>query len=705
MTTPQEAVWSQWLSERSQDEQHALMSAMVQGGWRPEFPPEDAEPTAKLLRPPVEDFISATSPPYVDVHQLNDFFNVVAYHYNILLKGPKGCGKSLAVDNFACATKTPKITMNCSEDSKEKHILGNFIIKQGLKGIESPWVLGAVAKAIDIANEYGRAILVFEEVNALTPQIQKQLNSLLDFRRSVDIGQLSRSFKLRENAFLWVVGTMNPCFHPDTDVLTPRGVKKVVDLKVGDSIYSFNKETGKSELDTVAKVWATPCDGELIVVENQHVKLRITPQHKMVVKGRAAKSWDLKTAGELAEWMEDKGPTNSDKLYPKPYNLPDGEDMPMFSLKGEGYEEWMPKTNTKNTTKTLYQTDDFLRLLGWYISEGSTYFTAKGEYRVHIAQQKQPNLSRIENLLERMEINFFPAMKGAEQSGVVFNNKLLFHALQHYGGVRSENKKIDNSLFKLSRKHLNCLFETMYLGDGDTQTERVNQAWALERGTKVFRSMRYSTKSHQLYLDVLWLGTYLGYITSRHHDTEGMYRIGMRKGRPHTTHLEYETIQYDGMVIDVEVTKNRTLCAGEDGKFLFVSNSVYGGTYELNEDLRSRWIDVDLGYPNRAQERAIIDANVTFTPRPAPDPNKQLAEWNSMVDTFIKLGGETRTGNTQYALSSRDLVTHVRLVKDLGLEQALQLLVCKFEGDDKKTILSRISTNFKGIHPKETWSA
>lgn len=695
--------WSTWLQNRSPTELTHLSQAMREKGFIPS--PENAENTkqVELLRPPVLDFIAKDSPPYVDVHNLLDLFNTVAYHYNLLLKGPKGCGKSLAVDHFARISKTPKITMNCSEDSKEKHILGNFIIKQGANGIESPWVLGSVAKAIDIANEYGRAILVFEEVNALTPQIQKQLNSLLDFRKCVDIGQLSRSFFLRENAFLWIVGTMNPCFHPDTDVLTPNGVKKVIDLKVGDSIYSFNKETGESELDTVAKVWATPCDGELIVVENQHVKLRITPQHKMVVKSRSAKSWDLKTAGELAEWMEDKGPTNADKLYPKPYNLPDGEDMPMFSLRG--YEEWMPKTNTKNTTKTLYQTDDFLRLLGWYISEGSTYFTAKGEYRVHIAQQKQPNLSYIENLLNRMEINFFPAMKGTEQSGIVFNNKLLFHALRHYGGVGSENKKIDNSLFKLSRKHLNCLFETMYLGDGDNQSERSSHAWSLARGTKVFRSMRYSTKSHQLYLDVLWLGTYLGYITSRHHDAEGMYRIGMRKGRPHTAHLEYETIQYDGMVIDVEVTKNRTICAGEDGKFLFVSNSVYGGTYELNEDLRSRWVEVDIAYPKQEQEQEIIHSNVPFTPAPAPAPNsdEQLAAWNKIVVSCVKLGNETRTGDTQYALSSRDLVTLVRLIQNLGVEKAMQLLACKFEGDDRKTIIARITAMFPGVYPKDTW--
>lgn len=341
--TEQEQIWSHWLSDRTPAEKHALTSAMIHGGYLPDRSVGE-EASAKILRPPVEDFISGGSPPFVDVHDLLDLFEKTAFKYNLLLKGPKGCGKSLAVDYFASATGTPKITMNCSEDSKEKHILGNFIIKQGANGMESPWVLGAVAKAIDIANECGRAILVFEEVNALTPQIQKQLNSLLDFRKSVDIGQLSRSFKLREGALLWVTGTMNP--------------------------------------------------------------------------------------------------------------------------------------------------------------------------------------------------------------------------------------------------------------------------------------------------------------------------------------------------------------------------SVYGGTYELNEDLRSRWTDVDLAYPNKAQERAIIDANVSFTPLPAPaqDPNKQLVDWNSMIDSFIKLGGETRTGETTYALSSRDLVNHVMLAKDLGVEKALQLLVCKFEGDDKKTMIARITTIFKGIYPKETWS-
>ena len=110
--TPEQQVWAEWLGQRSDQERHALVTAMAQSGMMPPVASPGAEPETKLLRPPVDDFINAESPPYVDVHGLIEFFNTVAYHYNVLLKGPKGCGKSLAVETFASAPNTPKITMN-----------------------------------------------------------------------------------------------------------------------------------------------------------------------------------------------------------------------------------------------------------------------------------------------------------------------------------------------------------------------------------------------------------------------------------------------------------------------------------------------------------------------------------------------------------------------------------------------------------------
>jgi MoxR-like ATPase len=648
------------------------------------------EDQVTVTRTPTEDLYIKNPPPYVDIFGLHVLYRNLAFEQNLLLKGPKGDGKTLSVFDYAAQTKTPVVIQECSEDTKSFNLMGS----QSMIGKKTIFTLGALPTAIEVANEVGRCILLLEELNALTPQVQKQLNALTDFRQMVSMPFIGKTYRLDANAKLWVVGTMNPCFHPDTDVLTPEGVRKIVDLKAGDKVYSFNRETGGQEIDTVANVWATPCDGELLVVENQHVKLRVTPQHKMVVKGRNASQWELTPAGELVEWMEDKGPTNADKLYPKPFELPAMRTIhrSLNLTELEGFEpSWLPTTNTKNTVKTEYETNDFMRLLGWYISEGSSYFTKKGEHRVHIAQEKLPGLEDLKALATRLEINYFQAKKGEQECGIVFNDKLLYNVLRHLGGVGAENKRIHHQLFVLGRSHLTCLFETLYLGDGDARTERENQKWALDRGTKVFRSMRYSTKSEQLYKDVLWLANYLNYTTSRHHDKDGMYRIGMRAGKPHTSHLEYEAVKYDGMVIDVEVSKNRTICAGEDGKFLYVSNSVYGGTYDLNEDLKSRFEELDLTYPEHSHEKNILKA-VCGT---VVDDN--------MFDLLIRFAKETRQQATGYALSTRDVVRLVKNVAKLGLDVALQMVVCKFEGEDRDTVMKRMASVFGPKNIKKYW--
>jgi MoxR-like ATPase len=344
--------WNQWVDALPKDQREALKQTLIEKklvspytNGHGSIPTQDQKKDVELLRPPVQDFIHE-SPAYADTHGLVDLYNRVAYKHNLLVKGPKGGGKSLSVTHFAAGTSTPQIYLNCSEDTKDKHMVGNFVIRPGSTAgsIESPWVLGALCMAIDVANEYGRCILTLEEINALTPQVQKQLNSLLDFRKSVVVNQLARSFSLREGAFLWVVATMNP--------------------------------------------------------------------------------------------------------------------------------------------------------------------------------------------------------------------------------------------------------------------------------------------------------------------------------------------------------------------------SVYGGTYELNEDLRSRWVEVEVDYPDKRQERRIVDTNVPydgFILDPALDKDQNKKKWDEMVDQCIKLANETRGSSTQYALSSRDVVSLVKLIKDVGLEQALQLMVCKFEGDDRKTVIARVTSNFKGVYPKESW--
>ena len=142
---------------------------------------------------------------YVDTHGLHELYEKLAFRSNLVLVGPKGIGKSLSVASYATKTDTKILTFDCSEDVRRSHLLGMFV----LRGTETPFVLGPLSTAFEVANECGSAILVLEEINALSPQMQKVLNSSLDFRRRIEVPESGQVFKLDKGAKLWITGTMN----------------------------------------------------------------------------------------------------------------------------------------------------------------------------------------------------------------------------------------------------------------------------------------------------------------------------------------------------------------------------------------------------------------------------------------------------------------------------------------------------------------
>jgi MoxR-like ATPase len=142
---------------------------------------------------------------YADVWKLQDLFNGLAFKSNLILVGPKGVGKTLSFQHYAAKKSIPIVTADCSEDIRRGNLIGMHL----LRGHETPFVLGPVTTAIDIANEVGGCILVLEEINALSPQMQKVLNPIADFRQKVEVPECGRVFSLKGGAKLWLVGTMN----------------------------------------------------------------------------------------------------------------------------------------------------------------------------------------------------------------------------------------------------------------------------------------------------------------------------------------------------------------------------------------------------------------------------------------------------------------------------------------------------------------
>lgn len=142
---------------------------------------------------------------YFDTADLHGIYQKAGFKGNHILVGPKGIGKSLSVQSFAAKINCPVVTYDCSEDVRRSNLIGAFVIR----GQETPFILGPIPTAFEIANERGACILILEEINALTPQMQKVLNAATDFRRRIEVPECQRVFRLIEDAKLWIVGTMN----------------------------------------------------------------------------------------------------------------------------------------------------------------------------------------------------------------------------------------------------------------------------------------------------------------------------------------------------------------------------------------------------------------------------------------------------------------------------------------------------------------
>jgi len=119
----------------------------------------------------------------------------LAFKSPLILKGPKGAGKTLNIEQWAAVNKVPFLRKSCTADTSDRQLLGAHTLKSF---DESYFTLGVLPTAIDVANQTGSCILVLEEINALNEEAQKVVNSIADYRREVDLPHVGAVYRLAE---------------------------------------------------------------------------------------------------------------------------------------------------------------------------------------------------------------------------------------------------------------------------------------------------------------------------------------------------------------------------------------------------------------------------------------------------------------------------------------------------------------------------
>jgi len=197
-----------------------------------------------------EEFFIRDVPPYIEIrNEFAIYDGLVKSKKPLLIRGPKGIGKTLSVASWVSQRpRMPFIQYDCSEGTKESNLIGRSIIH---RDGTTPFKLGIIPTAIELANKCNVAVLCLEEVSSLPPAMQKLLNPLLDWRCGLYVDALDKNFHLNENARLIVFATTNPSSNGGVFELNQ-------DLKSRFAIWNWDYPTSEQEIELVNPAYIPP---------------------------------------------------------------------------------------------------------------------------------------------------------------------------------------------------------------------------------------------------------------------------------------------------------------------------------------------------------------------------------------------------------------------------------------------------------------
>ena len=470
------------------------------------------------------------------------------------------------------------------------------------------------------------------------------------------------------------------CFTPDTDVLTPDGVRNIRDLNVGDEVYSLDPKTMRMEVKPVVETQAYPdYQGDLVDIQTSKVDFSVTPNHRMLVRkdDRNGVTWDdyrFVEAGNLEEychyemphdwsfehgeeinevdlthlldgeyevWVrpEVHGRTFTSELGWKPRRVPKADVGEVgYVLTTAEFDEhreyiesvcersfvhreagrkWIPRT---------YGGDEFLDLLAWYITEGNVYASEDKQF----GENFRGSATTVKLAQEAV------ADGGTDGSDHAAIGDLLDRmGFDYY---------VDDRSYQFTSKLLGEWLEDACGGDSfekripefvfeasREQKERFLNTLIAGDGDRQPNSWRYTTSSERLRDDILRLSAHLGLTPTVNRDS-GSWRIYCTEDGKNSfrMHRSGETSTADDGVYCVTVEDNHTLMAGRNGNFQFVGQSLYG---VLGWD-RFRLYDKEMGAAVTATGRDVIQYTNDIV-----EENGQEVTYGDTDSVMVEFGG------------------------------------------------------------------
>lgn len=417
------------------------------------------------------------------------------------------------------------------------------------------------------------------------------------------------------------------CYSCDTEFLTNSGWKKFDTISAQDklaTVYTGESNTlrkyGEVEYQHYTEKFSGTFTGNMYHFYGHHTDIMVTPNHKMYIK-----------------------PVGMNSGTHFPWRLQDAAQMPghfeiLRSLPHAKLRNWKDNIPVENLNTTK---EDYLALMGWFLSDGALTFRNEKARSINISQEKNGKLHKKMTMFQRNYPNISSIYEYTrkpnefnprEHTEIILSvsDKNIVNSFHQFCG-RTKEKRIPRWVFDLGTKSLEILYDNMMLGDGTIRTTN-------------FKSGIYYSSLEGLADDVHELAFLCGWETSKWGPYKSinkafecdMWQIHVNKNANHTRRLtrttNIETIPTTNHNIICFSVPNGILVTRRHGRIAIQGNCKHAAhtvrlTRQCKEILTAGKVNVDRRNIDGDELKAIRNGAWTY---------EQLREWFDKEDNEIK---------------------------------------------------------------------
>ena len=274
------------------------------------------------------------------------------------------------------------------------------------------------------------------------------------------------------------------CALPTQQVLTDKGWVEIKDIDIRVHRVATLDVNGHMCYEAPTAKYEYDHDDKMYYIKNKQVHIVCTLNHKLYIKRKSGKQYELMEAQEVMGKIVrfQKTMTN---VYP---------DIEFIQLKNE-----------------QYKMDDWLQMLGMFIADGYVHNKI-----INITALKERKIAFNTRFLEALDIEYRYSTDGKFIIGGKKNKNICEHL--ETLSVGALNKYLPEYVWNLSQRQSRILLEALLQGDGSS----------MEYKGEAFE--RYGTISVQLADDITRLALHCGYsgIVKVSEEPTGVARIGKR---------------------------------------------------------------------------------------------------------------------------------------------------------------------------------